>query len=117
MLQKLAIGKPLNEFEKHYGSATSVLKANGKHQAYFRHIFVMDKEKLYEGVLVNLDDDNIALDIEYINNGQKRTYEIFPLVTAMRDTEIQKGGRDTLYKQKVIEFQWWEDFKDKNWFT
>lgn len=117
MLQKLAIGKQLPEFEKHYGTATSVMKVNGKHQAFFKHIFVMDEGKLYKGVLVNLDNDNVALDIEYITNGWERTYEFFPLVTTMRDTEIQKGGRQALYRIEAFKLQWWEDFKDMNWFT
>ncbi len=117
MFQKLTIGKQLHEFEKHYGPATSVLKINGKRQAFFRHIYVMDEGRLYKGVLVNLDDDNVALDIEYITKGWKRTYEIFPLVTTMRDAEIQKGGRETLYRQPTYKLQWWEDFKDMNWFT
>lgn len=117
MLQKLTIGKQLPEFEKHYGPATSVLKINGNYQAFFKHIFVMDEGELYEGVLVNLDDDYVAITIEYITKGRERTYEIFPLVNVLRDAEIQKGGRHSLYRNEAFKLQWWEDFKDMNWFT
>lgn len=117
MLQKLAMGKQLSEFEKHYGPATSVLKVNGKYQAFFKHIFVMDEGELYEGIMVNLDYDNVVLTIEYITNGRERTYENFPLVNVLRDAEIQKGGRHSLYRNEAFKLQWWEDFKDMNWFT
>jgi hypothetical protein len=117
MIQKNMIGKSLSEIESQYGTASSVLKVNGKHQAYFRYLIVVDQKKHHEGILVNLDDNDVAKNIEYTDEGQTRYFDHFPLVNTMRNLEIDKKTGFEFYKNEGIQFQWWENFMDMNWFT
>lgn len=117
MVQKHIIGKSLPEIEGRYGTATSVLNISGKRQAYFRHLTVVDQKKHYKGILVNLDANDMAQNIEYTKGGRTQFYDHFPLVKQMRDFESKTVFNWTFYVKEPFRIQWWEDFTDKNWFT
>ncbi len=106
------MGQPLSEFEQQYGSALSIINK----QAYFEHLVVADKKMHYDGVFLNLDEQNNIKDIQYLNNGRQRKYEIFPLVATFRNAEIQNIERSFLY-ERDFEWKWWNNFKQKNWIT
>ncbi|NOX90637.1 MAG: hypothetical protein GXO77_16665 [Calditrichaeota bacterium] len=118
-LRRQMIGKPLTEIEKRYGTATSVIKANGKNQAFFRHLIVVDGKKHYKGLLVKLDGNNVAKDMEYTGKAGTRFYDHFPLVKEMWKFEPNRISNASFYRttENKINFQWWDDFKNMNWFT
>jgi len=119
LIQKHLIGDSLPVIEKYYGPATSVIKANGKNQAFYKHLVVIDNKKHHKGIIVNLDKNNVATDIEYINDGDTKFYDHFPLMGKMWELESFRFSNESLYKTSgnSLRFEWWENFKDKNWFT
>jgi hypothetical protein len=119
LIQKHLIGDSLSSMEKHYGPATSIIEANGKNQAFFKHLVVIENKKHHHGIIVNLDDNNVATDIEYINDGDTKFYDHFPLMNKMWELEKFRFSNESLYLTggKSLRFEWWENFKDKNWFT
>ncbi|MCD4691868.1 MAG: hypothetical protein K8R79_03045, partial [Calditrichales bacterium] len=117
MVQKHIIGKSLPQIESRYGTATSILNINGKKQAYFRHLNVVDQKKHYKGILVNLDDNNIAQDIEYTKGGGTKFMDNFPLVKQMRSFESKTVANWSFYEKEPFRIQWWKNFTNKNWFT
>ncbi len=117
MADKQIIGKPLMEIEDFYGPPLSVLKVNDKNQVYYRYLVIVDDDLFHKGILINLDDNDVATGIEYINGGEERTYDIFPLVSTFRDFEFNQIERLPYYRRDKIEITWWEDFKSMNWFT
>jgi len=119
LIETKLIGDSLSSIEKRYGTATSHIVANGKNQAFFNHLVIIDSSKHYRGIMVNLDENNIATDIEYTKDGVSKFYDYFPLMKTMWSMETFKVASSSLYLTtgKNFSFQWWEDFKDKNWFT
>ena len=92
---------------------------NDKNQAFFNHLVIIDSSKHYRGIIVNLDENNIATDIAYTKDGVTKFYDHFPLIKKMWEMETFKIASSSLYltNTKYNGFEWWENFKDKNWFT
>ena len=111
------LGKSIDDFEQQYGPALSKLTVGGNSQAYFRHLIIADGKTHYDGIILNLDDGNSIQEIKYTSKGKKRTYEFFPLVSTFRNAEIQNVERISLYEKNTFEWDWWENFQQKNWFT
>jgi len=119
LIHKNMIGDSLPSIEKRYGTATSHIVANGKNQAFFNHLIILDSSKHYRGVIVNLDKNNIATTIEYTRDGVTKFYDYFPLMKKMWAMETFRIASSSLYfsNNEKNYFQWWDDFKDLNWLT
>lgn len=111
------IGKSLTDFEQQFGPALSKLDIKDSNQAYFRSVILVEGKTHYDGIILDLDKDDMIKKIKFSGNTAERTYEIFPLVSVFRDLEIQNVNRTNLYEDDSFEWTWWENFKQKNWIT
>lgn len=110
------IGKNIDEIESVYGPALSNLKLKNSHKAFFRHLIIADTGRMhYKKILVNFNNDT-ATSFEYLGKGEKRTYDVFPLVGFARNFEINQFDRSTYY-EKESPFEWWDNWKRSNWIT
>ena len=114
---KQILGKSINQIEKRYGPATSVLKVRDTIRAYFKYLVVVNGNRNYKGVSIIIDDSAVGQFIELNDYGKRRVYNYFPLVNILRKFEPNKIFNYTFYNDNIIQFQWWEDFKEINWIT
>lgn len=111
------IGKPLSEIENRYGLALSIDKIRGQHQAFFKQLVIVDKEKHFDGILVKFDKNDIAKEIAYTSDGETRWLDSFPYVDKIREYEPGRIQNFLQYDRNRFQPQWWNNLRKYNLFT
>ena len=105
----------LIQLEEKYGPASSVLYKGKKKTAYFRQIQVVKGDEKFTGILFTLDENNKAVGFELNKARETSMVDDLPLAETIRNFE--PVSMLSYYDAEGIHIQWWEDFKDMNWFT
>ncbi|PLX04602.1 MAG: hypothetical protein C0595_02570 [Marinilabiliales bacterium] len=117
-IHKNIIGDSLEGIEKKYGPATSYFKTKNNYQAYFKHLYVYSGKNKYRGLIVNINENNVADSSRLLHRTGRNFYAKLPLVSQLRGLEITKAFNYQFYLDNIPKMQWWEDFKAySGWFT
>ena len=118
VIDKNVLGKSLSEIENRYGPAFSHMQINNENLAYFRNVIIVENDTHHYHNSIVLNDSNIATGILYGGKGTTRMYDILPLANSVRGLELSRVNNMSFYRgNKLMEFEWWTNFKNKNWFT
>jgi hypothetical protein len=117
-IHKNIIGDSLKGIEKKYGPATSYFKTKNSYQAYFKHLYVYAGKNKYKGLIVILNENNIADSTKLLHRSGRHFYDKLPLVNQLKGMELTKVFNYSFYMDNIPKMQWWNDFKDySGWFT
>ncbi len=116
--RKQILGKTKEAVEKRYGIASSFFQTQKTDQAYYAQLVVTDtNNRQRKGLIVNFNKNDTAFNLNYIDEGESRFYNKFPLMNFVRSQEYNKTMAYHYYLPDQPLIKWWTEFKTSNWLT